>query len=155
MSATPPPDRPTTPPAQNPNTPSKNDRPELDEETRRSYSRFIGWLLLVLIIAYAGLQMPLPWRLVTIAASLAGVVGAVVLLVQSIRRKLPAVMLIGAVIFLLCCGFFLFTAGMQAIFWEASVQFDDCLRSAVTERASARCFDEYEQDMLGTIPGLR
>lgn len=130
-------------------------RSELDEQTRRFYSRFIGWLLLALIIGYAGLQMPLPWRLVTIAACLAGVVGAAVLLVQSIRKKLPATVLLGAVIFLVSCGFFLLSAGMQAIFWDASVMFDDCMRSAVTERAASRCFDEYEQNMLGSVPGMR
>ncbi|WP_120003255.1 hypothetical protein [Nesterenkonia muleiensis] len=154
MSATPPPGQPA-PPAQNPNTSPKKNRPELDEDARRFYSRFIGWLLLALIIAYGGLQMPLPWRLVTIVVSLGGAIGAAALLVQSIRRKLPPAVLIGSVILLVCCGFFLFTAGVQAIFWEASVQFDNCLRSAVTERATSRCFDQYEQDMIGSIPGMR
>lgn len=155
MSATPPPGQPTTPPAQNPSTSPNKNRPELDEDARRLYSRFIGWLLLALIIAYAGLQMPLPWRLVTIVVSLGGAVGAAALLVQSIRKKLPPAVLIGAVILMACCGFFLFTAGTQAIFWEASVQFDTCLNSAVTERATSRCFDEYEQNMFDSIPGMR
>lgn len=155
MSATPPPGQPTTPPTPNPVKPPKKERPELDDDTRRSYSRIIGWLVLALIIAYAGLQMPLPWRLVTIAASLAGVSVAVILLVRSIRRRLPVTIMVGALIFITCFGFLLFSAGFQAIFWDASVQFDECLRSAVTERATQRCYDTYEQNMLDSIPGLR
>jgi hypothetical protein len=156
MSAAPPPDQPTTPPTPSPVKPSKKkERPELDDDTRRSYARIIGWLVLALVIAYAGLQMPVPWRLATIAASLVGVSVAVFLLVRSIRRKLPVTIMVGALVFITCFGFFLFTAGFQAIFWEASVQFDECLRSAVTERATQRCYDTYEQDMLDSIPGLR
>ncbi|WP_147383487.1 hypothetical protein [Nesterenkonia natronophila] len=136
--------------------PSKRkERPELDDDTRRSYARLIGWLVLALVIAYAGLQMPLPWRLATIAASLVGVSLAVFLLVRSLRRRLPITIMVGALVFFTCFGFFLFTAGFQAIFWEASVQFDECLRSSVTERATQRCYDAYEQNMLDSIPGLR
>jgi hypothetical protein len=156
MSATPPPDQPTTPPTPSHVKPSKKkERPELDDDTRRSYARIIGWLVLALVIAFAGLQMPVPWRLATIAASLVGVSVAVFLLVRSIRRKLPVTIMVGALVFITCFGFFLFTAGFQAIFWEASVQFDECLRGAVTERATQRCYDTYEQDMLDSIPGLR
>lgn len=157
MTANPPPGHqmgpPNTPPK--PGAPSKKERPEPSEEERRFYARFIGWLLLGLIIGYAGLQMPLPWRLVTIAACLAGFAGAITLLVLAIRKKLPAMVLIGSLIFAFSCGYFLMVAGMQAIFWDASVQFDDCLRSAVTERAIERCFTEYEQDIIGTVPGIR
>lgn len=135
--------------------PSKKEKPEPSEEERRFYARYIGWLLLALIVGYAGLQMPLPWRLVTIAASLAGLAGAITLLVLAIRKKLPAMVLIGSVIFAFSCGYFLLLAGMQTVFWEASVEFDDCMRSAITERATDRCFTEYEQDIIGTVPGLR
>ncbi|TLP74091.1 hypothetical protein [Nesterenkonia sphaerica] len=156
MSATPPPGQPTTPPPPKPQQPSqKKQRPELDDDASRSYARLIGWLVLALVIAYAGLQMPLPWRLVTIAASVVGVSVAVFLLVRSIRRRLPVTLMVGALVFVTCFGFFLLTAAFQAVFWEASVQFDECLRSAVTERSTARCYDTYEQDMLNSIPGLR
>ncbi|WP_150461912.1 hypothetical protein [Nesterenkonia ebinurensis] len=156
MSATPPPGQPTTPPVPRPDKTAKDrkDRPKFDDETRRFYSRFIGWLILALIIGYAGLQMPLPWRLVTIAASLAGLAGAVVLLVHAIRKKLVMSTTVASVIFIVCFGFFLFSASFQAVFWEASVQFDQCLRSAVTERSTQACYDEYEQNMFDSIPGI-
>lgn len=155
MSATPPPGQPTTPPTPDPAKPPKKERPELDDDARRLYSRVIGWLVLGLVIAYAGLQMPLPWRIVTIVASLAGLSIAVFLLVRSIRRKLPVTIMVGALIFMTCFGFLLFSAGFQAVFWEASIQFDECLSSAVTERSTQLCYDTYEQDMLDSIPGLR
>lgn len=155
MSATPPPGQPTTPPTPTSVPPPKKDRPELDDDTRRFYSRVIGWLVLALIVAYAGLQMPLPWRLVTIAASLVGVSVAVFLLVRAIRKKLPITIMVGALIFITCFAFLLFSAGFQAIFWDASVQFEECLRSAVTERATQRCYENYEHNMLDSIPGLR
>ena len=38
------------------------------EQTRVFYSRFLGWLVLAIILGYAGLQMPLPWRLLSVPA---------------------------------------------------------------------------------------
>ena len=125
-----------------------------DEQTRVFYSRFLGWLVLAIIVAYAGLQMPLPWRLMTLVAALIGVVGGVVLLVHCIRRKLSSLILIGAVMVTLSCSFFLVTAGVQTIFWEASATFDECMRSALTERSLNHCYSQYEQDIFSSIPGV-
>lgn len=152
MSATPPTGEPTTPPVPGP-SPSKRG-PELDDERRRFYSRFLGWLLLTIILGYAGLQMPLPWRVVTVVASLAGVIGGVWLLVAALRKRLPALMPIAAILVVACSGFFLLTAGMQVIFWDATATFEECMNSAVTERATSRCFDEYEQDVFNSVPGI-
>lgn len=126
----------------------------MDEETRLFYSRFLGWLILAIVLGYAGLQMPLPWRLLSVAAGLFGVVGGVVLFVQCLRRKLSAVVLIGAVLVTVCCGLFLLTASLQLIFWDASAGFEECMRTAVTQRALDRCYSNYEEDMLSVLPGL-
>lgn len=129
-------------------------RPTADEETRSFYSRFLGWLMLAIILGYAGLQMPLPWRLLTVAAGLFGVAGGVVLFVQCLRRNLSAMVLIGAVLATLCCGLFLFVGGLQVIFWDASAAFEECLSTAVTQRAVDSCYNDYEQDVLSLIPGM-
>ncbi|NLS10000.1 cytochrome d ubiquinol oxidase subunit II [Nesterenkonia sp. MY13] len=119
----------------------------MDEETRARYRRWLGWLVLALVLGYAGLEMPMPWRVVTIVASLAGVIGAIVLLVKCLRAKAPAMLSVSAVVVMVCCGFFLLSAVMQAIFWNASVEFDECLRTAVTERATNACYEDYEQSI--------
>lgn len=128
--------------------------PSLDQDARRRYARWIGWLILVLIVGYAGLQMPLPWRFVTIAAALVGIGGGIALIVQCIRRRIWGLTCISAVLVTLCCSFFLLTAGMQVIFWEASVTFHDCLSAAVTDRAEQRCYTQYENDITSSIPGM-
>lgn len=147
MSATPP---------QNGHTASRGGGGSSQDEAdqRVYYSRFVGWLVLAVILAYAGLQMPLPWRLLTIAAGLIGVVGAVVLFVQALRKKLSAAMVICAVAVVLCCGLFVFTAGMQVTFWPASEAFETCMRHAVTQRALDQCYNDYEQDIFSLIPGM-
>lgn len=151
MGATPPPGQPSGPSEPGRSAPH---RPAAHEATRIFYSRFLGWLVLAIIVAYAGLQMPLPWRLMTLVAALIGVVGGVVLLVHCIRRKLSSLILIGAVMVTLSCSFFLVTAGVQTIFWEASATFDECMRSALTERSLNHCYSQYEQDIFSSIPGV-
>lgn len=148
----------STPPPGQPSGPSKNGSsdpklPPAEEASRIYYSRFLGWLVLAIIVAYAGLQMPLPWRVMTLLAALIGVVGGVVLFVQSLRRKLSAVVLIGAVLVTLSCGLFLATAGMQTIFWEASATFDECMRSALTQRSVNECFSQYEDEIFSSLTG--
>ncbi|WP_300343648.1 hypothetical protein [Nesterenkonia sp.] len=148
MTATPPPSGPAA------GSSGSRPRPPADEDTQRYYSRFLGWLVLAIILGYAGLQFPLPWRAVTVLASAAGLVGAVVLFIHCVRRRLSALMLIGAVMVSLCCGTFLVSAGAQLVFWEASAEFESCLNSAVTQRATDQCLDDYEQNIVSSIPGM-
>lgn len=130
-------------------------RPPADESTRIFYSRLLGWLVLAMIVAYAGLQMPMPWRVMTVIVGGLGVVGGVVLFVSCIRRRLSTLVLIGSVLVTLSCGLFLIVAGAQTLFWEASVAFDECVRSAVTQRSVNHCYSQYEQDILSSIPGAQ
>lgn len=150
MGAAPPPERSSGP--SQPGGPNRRRHPA-DETARIYYSRFLGWLILAIIVAYVGLQMPLPWRVMTALAALIGVVGGLVLFVQCIRRKLPALVLIGAVLVTLSCGLFLATAGMQLIFWEASATFDECMRSALTQRSVNDCSTQYQDDIFSSLTG--
>lgn len=135
-------------------SPGRSRATDLDESTFRFYGRFTGWLVLALLLSYLGLQLPLPWRLLALVAGLLGVVGAVILLVQCFRKKLPVMMHISAIAALLCCGIFTFTATSQAIFWQATVDFEECRASALTERSMDRCLLDYEDGMMSSIPGL-
>lgn len=135
-------------------SPGRSRATDLDEKTFRFYGRFTGWLVLALLLSYLGLQLPLPWRLLAVVAGLLGVVGGVILLVQCFRKKLPVMMHISAVAALLCCGIFTFTATSQVIFWQATVDFEECRASALTERSMDRCLLDYEDGMMSSIPGL-
>lgn len=127
---------------------------DLEPETFRRYARFTGWLVLALIVSYIGLQAPLPYRLLAVVAGLVGTAGGVILLVQAIRKKLPALMHVSAAAAIVCCGLFAATATAQALFWGATVEFDQCRSHALTERSMTQCYLDYEDDMLTTIPGL-
>lgn len=127
---------------------------DLEPETFRGYARFTGWLVLALVVSYIGLQLPLPYRLLAVVAGLAGVVGAVVLLVQCIRRRLPTLIYVSAVATLLACGIFATTAAAQTLFWGATAEFDQCRSQALTERSMAQCYADYEESMLSMIPGM-
>lgn len=155
MSATPPPGGQPGPPPENPSRPPhRRSAADLDQETFRKYGRFTGWLVFALILAYVGLQLPLPYRVLAIAAGLAGLVGGIVMLVQCFRKRLPGLMYVSSLAVILCCGMFAFTATSQAIFWNATVEFDECRTSALTERSLNQCYSDYEQDMLNSVPGI-
>lgn len=143
-------------PSQEPQKPTRRRRAaDLKPETFAFYGRFTGWLLLALILSYIGLQLPLPYRLLAVVAGLAGVAGAIALLVQSIRRKLPLLMYISACAVLICCGMFALVGGAQTMFWQATSEFDECRDLALTDSSLNQCFVDYEDNMLTSIPGLR
>lgn len=132
--------------------PGKPDPAEQPEGLRR-HARLMGWLVLAIIVAYGAFQLPLPWRLLSLAAGVAGVAGGIVLIVRCVKDKTPALFWISAVLVIICCGMFALLGAMQAMFWDASVIFDQCRVTAVTERGMARCFSEYQENMLSSVPG--
>lgn len=134
--------------------PGRRRAADLDRDTFRRYARFTGWLALTLIVAYIGLQAPLPYRLLAVVAGFVGVVGGVVLLVQAIRRRLPALIHVSALAAIVCCGMFAATASAQVMFWGATAEFDQCRANALTERSMTQCYLDYEDQMLTTIPGM-
>lgn len=134
--------------------PGRRRAADLEPETFRRYARFTGWLVLALIVAYIGLQAPLPYRLLAVVAGLAGTAGGVVLLVQAIRKRLPALIHVSAAAAILCCGIFAATATAQAMFWGATAEFDECRANALTERSMTQCHLDYEDAMLTSIPGM-
>lgn len=127
---------------------------ELDQDTFRKYARRTGWLLLLLIVSYIGLQLPLPYRLLAVLAGLAGVVGGALLLISCFRKRLPALMHVSAIAAVLCCAVFTFTGGAQALFWGATTEFDQCRVQALTERSMNQCYLDYEENMLSSVPGM-
>ncbi len=125
---------------------------EKEREAQRPYARMTLWLLLAVIVSYGALQAPLPYRLLALAAGLAGVGGGIWLLIQALRKKLSAFMVLSGIVSVLACGMFAGTAAAQALFWNATVEFDECRQGALTERSMSRCYSEYEENMQDSLP---
>ncbi|WP_156837330.1 hypothetical protein [Nesterenkonia alba] len=165
MSASPPPGQPNQPvlppvvppPGKNSADPRRGNPRQKDPQQQaadaRYASRFLGWLVLAIILAWGGFQLPLPWKIITPVAALAGIATAVVLFIQCVRRRLPVFIYIATVLATVCCGFFLLIGGFQLVFWEATAEFDACRETAVTDRALRQCAVDYEQRVISSIPG--
>lgn len=125
---------------------------EKEREAQRPYARLTLWLLLAVIVSYGALQAPLPYRLLAVAAGLAGVGGGIWMIIAALRKKLSAFMLLSGLVAVLACGMFAGTAAAQALFWSATAEFDECRQSALTERSMNRCYSEYEDNMRDSLP---
>lgn len=133
----------------------KQKQPPTEEqlETARRHGRFLGWVILALIVAYGATLMPLPYKLFSPAAGLVGVVLAVVLLIKVIRARSGVLMIFSSVVAIVGCTMFTFMGTVQAIFWDDTVAFDQCISNSVTERSLERCAEDLEQGMISRIPG--
>lgn len=131
------------------NAPSARQR---SPEELKADVKWLGWGMLAVLLAWGAAQMPLPYKLAAAAAGVAGVALGILMIVRSVRAKAGVMMHLAAVFTGLCCGLFGLSAGAQAIFWDATVEYEACLDRAVTDRAENQCVQDYEQNML-RLPG--
>ncbi|GAB3850365.1 hypothetical protein [Nesterenkonia populi] len=120
-------------------------------EKLRADLKWLGWGMLAVVIAWGTAQLPLPYKLLAVAAGLAGIALGVLMLVRSVRVKAGAMMHLAAVFTGLCCGLLGISAGAQALFWEATAEFEACTERAVTDRAHNQCLQDYEDSMLSPL----
>ncbi len=105
------------------------------------------------MLTWGGFQLQLPLKLLAVPAGLAGVAVGTFMVIRAVRTKAGAMLLLSGVFTALSCGLFGVSAGAQALFWEATSEFEACTDRAVTDRALNQCQQEYEDAILRPFPG--
>ncbi|MFB9074053.1 hypothetical protein ACFFX0_23795 [Citricoccus parietis] len=96
----------------------------------------------------------MPWKAVSLAFALAGLIWGVVALVRTAHVKSPWVLRFATAAAMAGCAMFGFVASAQIIFWDATEQFEECTSSALTDRALENCSSTYTEQLGGTaLPG--
>ncbi|MGW9552562.1 hypothetical protein ACWG8W_16090 [Citricoccus zhacaiensis] len=135
---------------------SQTDPSSTDPELKkyRSLRDALLWVAGMLLLTYLSSVLTLPWKAVSLAFALAGLVWGVVALVRTAHVKSPWVLRFATAAAMAGCAMFGFVASAQIIFWDATEQFEECTSSALTDRALENCSSTYTEQLGGTaLPG--
>ena len=111
--------------------------------TRRQIVDGMLWLVAALVATYAGLALPLPYKVIAPLCALAAVVAAIRIFRLAARGKDTMLVWIAGTAGLVGALFYGGIATSQIILWEPTVAYERCLAQALTETAAARCQADY------------
>lgn len=110
---------------------------------RRRVANGILWLVAALVATYAGLALPLPYKIIAPVCALAAVVASVRIFRLASKGEHTMLVWLAGTAGLLGALFYGGVATSQIILWEPTAAYEHCLSQALTETAFARCEADY------------
>jgi hypothetical protein len=130
-------------------------RPQSTAEQHSSTGLYLRMLLLLVVATLLAHALPLPWK---VASPVLGIVAAVVSIIgltRALRVKAPgnlrAIFVVGLVVSL----FLVLLSLAQVAFWPLTAEYEQCIRSALTQSVQDRCMVEYQQHLQDLSNVLR
>lgn len=115
--------------------------------TRGPVADSILWLVAALIATYAGLALPLPFKVIAPIFALLAVVLAIRIFRLASRGDHTMLVWLAGTAGLLGALFFGAVAGAQIILWEPTAAYERCLAEALTDTARAACETTYSTSL--------
>ncbi|GAA4772756.1 hypothetical protein [Citricoccus nitrophenolicus] len=130
---------------------SQTESPSTDAELKRyrSLRDALLWVAGMLLLTYLASVLTLPWKTLSLLFAAAGLAWGVVALVRTAHVKSPWVLRLATAAAMAGCAVFGFVAMAQILFWDATVQFETCTSSALTDRALQGCTGTYTEQLGG------
>ena len=110
---------------------------------RRQVANSILWLVAALVATYAGVALPLPYKVIAPIFALAAVIVSVRIFWLAAKGKHTMLVWLAGTAGLLGALFYGGVATSQIILWEPTATYERCLSEALTETAYVRCEAEY------------
>lgn len=110
---------------------------------RRRVANGILWLVAALVATYAGLALPLPYKIIAPVFALAAVIASVRIFRLASKGEHTMLVWLAGTAGLLGALFYGGVATSQIILWEPTAAYEHCLSQALTETAFARCEADY------------
>ncbi|GAA4480724.1 hypothetical protein GCM10023190_25780 [Enteractinococcus fodinae] len=117
------------------------------QASRRGVSNGMLWLVAALLATYAGVVLPLPYKVIAPVFALAAVVAAIrVFRLASKGQHSMLVWFVGTV-GLLGALFYGGVATSQIILWEPTQRYEQCMAQALTDTRQAQCESQYSASL--------
>lgn len=118
-----------------------------DRSERRRLADRILWLVAALIATYAGIALPLPFKVVAPVFALAAMFAGIRLLREAARGEHTMLVWLAGTAGILGALFFGGIAVSQIILWEPTAAYEHCLAEALTDTARLRCETQYTDSL--------
>ncbi|HEY4536036.1 MAG TPA: hypothetical protein VIG71_08710 [Enteractinococcus sp.] len=110
---------------------------------RRRLADGILWLVAALVATYAGLALPLPYKVVAPIFALTAVILAIRIFRLASKGQHTMLVWLAGTAGLLGAIFYGGVATSQIILWEPTATYEDCLAEALTDTAQLKCEQAY------------
>ncbi|MBE9402680.1 hypothetical protein M4D54_04795 [Brachybacterium sp. p3-SID1565] len=126
-----------------------------DESTTGTRQRrLLGALSFALLAAWLLMLAPLPYSLLSGLAGLIALVLLIPLIVTAFREGRRGMAIFSAVVGVPATLLIVLGTVTSLVFYGPTVQREECVRTAITERAKSQCAQEAQESMTDWITGL-
>ena len=108
--------------------------------------------ILVMAVAYAASFVPLPWRLVGLPFAVAGLVVGFITSLKAFGNPGAGFLRLAAPIATVACGLVALTLGAQALFYQQSLEYQQCMENALTLGSQQQCLTNLQNELLPVPP---
>jgi len=91
--------------------------------------------------------LPLPFKIFSALFAIAAIVYGIRYMIAGAQARGGRNWLTLGILGLLACGYLLLGALGTAVMWPVQAEYEECSRSAVTQKASADCAADYESNI--------
>lgn len=117
------------------------------QATRRGVANGMLWLVAALLATYAGVVLPLPYKVIAPIFALAAVVAAIRVFRLASKGQHTMLVWFAGTVGLLGALFYGGVATSQIILWEPTRQYEQCMAQALTDTRQAQCESQYSASL--------
>ncbi|MGL3806403.1 hypothetical protein ACSYDW_09925 [Paeniglutamicibacter sp. R2-26] len=115
----------------------------------------LAWVrasILLMAVAYAASVAPLPWRLAGLPFALAGLVVGFTTCLKAFANPGAGFLKLAAPIATLACLLVATGLGAQALFYGQSLEYQRCMKDALTLGSQQQCLTNLQENLLPATP---
>lgn len=116
--------------------------------------RLLGALTVTLLASWVLMLMPLPYSLLSGAAGLAAFVLLIPLIVSAFRQGRRGMAIFSAVVGVPATLMIVLGTVVSLLFYGPTADREECLRTAITERARTQCMQDAQTSMIDWFSSL-
>lgn len=106
--------------------------------------------MLLLLGTLLGASFPLPWKVLGLVFGLAALTVGILVLVNLVRQKAPAMLRVSTTVGLVASLFLTLGTGAAVLLWPMTERYEDCMSTALTSKAQRQC-EEDLQNLRGLL----
>ncbi|PMC76286.1 hypothetical protein [Brachybacterium sp. UMB0905] len=133
---------------------SEPDAKRPDDTSLTRQRRLLGGMVIAMLSAWLLSLASLPWKLLAGAAALVALVLLVMLVVSALRNGRIGTALFAVLLGIPATLLIIAGTGMGIVFYGPMSEYEQCLDTAITERARAACNDQAQNSIIEWFSGV-
>lgn len=110
--------------------------------------RLMQLTFVLLVAAYLISFAPLPYSLASVLLGVGAVVTGILAMIRAFKINVPGMLRVTIPLITVAALLFTLAQGMQVLFYEQTMAYQQCQENALTERSKATCQREFQRSII-------